>query len=91
MVPDLETLSALRSLFDQVDFKKFRAFLEAVERDEIYRAVHATENHGVAQGRAQMAVWLRAQIEDCKQLAANMEKRTYDQAAARRSRGIGTG
>lgn len=84
MQPDMATLAAMRSLFDQVDFKKVRGFLEAVEKDEIHRAVHATENHGVAQGRAQMIVWLRLQVETCKEAAAAMEKRTYDKAPSRR-------
>jgi hypothetical protein len=75
MVPDLTVLSSLRSLFDQVDFKRFRAFLEALERDEIHRAVHATEHPDVARGRAQMIVWLRQQIEGCKDVAAAMERR----------------
>lgn len=78
MVPDLETLSSLRSLFDQVDFKRFRAFLAAVEKDEINRAVHATESPDVARGRAQMIVWLRTTIEECKEVAASMERRIYD-------------
>ena len=84
MQPDLTTLAALRTLFDQVDFKRVRSFLEAVEKDEIHRAVHATENHGVAQGRAQMIVWLRQQIEGCKDAAAAMERRNDIKAPSRR-------
>ena len=86
MVPDLEVLSSLRSLFDQVDFKRFRAFLEALEKEEINRMVHATENQGVTQGRAQMIVWLRNQIETCKQAASTMESRTYDNPKSRPGR-----
>lgn len=90
MQPDMTTLAALRSLFDQVDFKKFRAFLEALERDEVHRAIHAADNPGVARGRAQMIVWLRQQIEDCKNAVAAMEKRAYDkpQPPPRRPAGL---
>ena len=75
MQPDLNTLKAIRSIFDQVDFRAFRVFLEAVEKDEVHRAVHATENPEVARGRAQMIVWLRQQIETCKQAAQQQEIR----------------
>jgi len=86
MQPDIHTLTSLRSLFDQVDFKQFRSFLEAVEKHEIHRAIHATDNPGVAQGRAQMIVWLRQQIETCKDAAATMEKRAYEHPPRRSSR-----
>ena len=89
MVPDLAVLSSLRSLFDQVDFKRFRAFLEALEKDETYRAMHATEHPDVARGRAQMIIWLRQQIEGCKEAASAMERRSDDRpSTARRQGGV---
>lgn len=84
MVPDLTLMASLRSLFDQADFKRFRAFLEALEKDEVLRAVHATENPDVARGRAQMIVWLRQQVEGCKDAAAVMERRADVQPHAAR-------
>jgi len=88
MQPDLETMSALRSLFDQAEFRKFRAFLEALEKDETHRAIHAVENPEVQRGRAQMIAWLRRQIEDCRTVAANMERRVYDKPPPRRTAGF---
>lgn len=89
MVPDLTVLSALRSLFDQVDFKRFRTFLEDLEKDEINRAIHAAEHPDVARGRAQMVVWLRQQIEGCKETAAAMERRADEYTpTARRHGGV---
>lgn len=84
MQPDLVTLQALSSLFEQADFKRFRAFLEAVAMEETNRAINTTDHSGVARGRAQMIIWLRHQIETCRETTKQMEIRNGRAHPARR-------
>lgn len=74
----------MANLFDQVDFRRFRAFLTELEKSETKRALFTTADTDVARGRAQMVADLREIIETSKTRASATEIRNDRQAAARR-------
>jgi hypothetical protein len=84
MTPDSETLRSIANLFDQVDFRRFRAFIATLKETETKRALFTTTDADVARGRAQMVADLLEIIETSKTRASATEIRNDRQAAARR-------